>query len=489
MLRFATKHQIASSVSCHRNLLYPRALLCRVGPQNPQSYHDRSYHDTSFPLNLNLNHHHQNNSNNNNRHSSSSSSSKTSAELFSLIQQVKSRIGTIAQRIQLPRLKSELHSIQQTIQRDERFWDDAKKAQQTVKRQSFVQSQVEFVEESLLELENHEELIKMIVEEQQQQEDDHMVNRQSRDEEETTQILNEIQRKIKSMSRVLDEKDVETLLNEPDDKLNCFMEIYAGAGGMDTNDWAEGVMNMYVNWCTNQGFQVRVQDVTAAKQVGIKHALLSVSGPNAYGWLKNEHGVHRFVRCSPFDSNNKRHTSFVGVNVYPEADDDTIDIELNVKDLKIETMRASGAGGQHVNKTDSAVRITHLPTGLSVSCQDQRDQHQNRKKAMKVLQSKLYMIELNKRQQVKKDRLDSLDDVAFGSQIRSYVFHPYKLVKDLRTNSECTDPDTFMAGEGDYLKHFMTELLELKFAQQEEEELESSSASSTTAAATVEKSK
>ncbi len=479
MLRFATKHhQIASSVSCHRSLLYPHALFCCVSAQNSHSYHYRSYHNTSFPLfnNHQSNHH--------------SSSSKTSAELFSLIQQAKSRIDTIAQRIQLPRLKSELHSIQQTIQRDEHFWDDAKKAQQTVKRQSFVQSQVEFVEESLLELENHEELLKMIVEEQQQQhqeQDDHVMRQQSRDEEETTQILNEIQRKIKSMSRVLDEKDVETLLNEPDDKLNCFMEIYAGAGGMDTNDWAEGVMNMYVNWCTNQGFQVRVQDVTAAKQVGIKHALLSVSGSNAYGWLKNEHGVHRFVRCSPFDSNNKRHTSFVGVNVYPEADDDTIDIELNVKDLKIETMRASGAGGQHVNKTDSAVRIAHLPTGLSVSCQDQRDQHQNRKKAMKVLQSKLYMIELNKRQQVKKDRLDSLDDVAFGSQIRSYVFHPYKLVKDLRTNSECTDPDTFMAGEGDYLKHFMTELLELKFVRQEEEELESSSAS--TAAATVEKSK
>jgi len=296
-----------------------------------------------------------------------------------------------------------------------------------------------------------------------------MDEEKSIDSADNQDIIKDIKKKLNRIANSLHEKEMETLLCEKEDKLNCFLEIHPGAGGTESMDWAGMLMNMYTRWAKNNGFNVQIQDVQAGKVAGIKHASLLISGPCAYGWLKNEHGIHRLVRCSPFDANNKRHTSFVSVSVYPEVDD-SINIVINPKDLKIETMRASGAGGQHVNKTDSAVRITHEPSGITVTCQDQRDQQHNRKKAMMVLHSKLYALELAKKEKKKHEQFESLDDINFGSQIRSYVMHPYKLVKDLRTNTECTDPDTFLAGEGDYLQQFMKSLLEIRFNSTEDKQ-------------------
>lgn len=385
--------------------------------------------------------------------STATGSSLDSGELHQSLSSAQEMLEKIAKRLQIDVLQKELQEIQEAIN-SEGFWE-TKQAQATVKRQSMIQNQIEFVSKIRTDINNNRELLEMIQEEQD-----------SLDSKDSEDMVNDMRSKMERVLRSLRDKDLDTLFTEKEDKLNCYLEIHAGAGGTESMDWASMLMNMYIGWGKNNGLNIYVQEVQDGKIAGIKHASLFVTGTNAYGWLKNEHGVHRLVRCSPFDANNKRHTSFASVSVFPEADD-SIDIVINPKDLKIETMRASGAGGQHVNKTDSAVRITHEPTGIVVSCQDQRDQQHNKKKAMRVLHSKLYALELAKKAQHKHEQFESLDDVNFGSQIRSYVLHPYKLVKDLRTNSECTDPDTFLSGEGEYMKEFMKEMLEAKFKENE----------------------
>jgi len=377
-------------------------------------------------------------------------------ELNAMLKNVQEKLNAIGKRLKIEELEKELTSIKQIIN-SENFWENAKEAQSVVKKQSLIQNQIDFFRKTQTEIENNFELLQMMDEEK------------SIDSADNQDIIKDIKKKLNRIANSLHEKEMETLLCEKEDKLNCFLEIHPGAGGTESMDWAGMLMNMYTRWAKNNGFNVQIQDVQAGKVAGIKHASLLISGPCAYGWLKNEHGIHRLVRCSPFDANNKRHTSFVSVSVYPEVDD-SINIVINPKDLKIETMRASGAGGQHVNKTDSAVRITHEPSGITVTCQDQRDQQHNRKKAMMVLHSKLYALELAKKEKKKHEQFESLDDINFGSQIRSYVMHPYKLVKDLRTNTECTDPDTFLAGEGDYLQQFMKSLLEIRFNSTEDKQ-------------------
>ncbi len=238
---------------------------------------------------------------------------------------------------------------------------------------------------------------------------------------------------------------VAALLSGEADARNAYVEINAGAGGTESQDWAEMLLRMYQRWAERRGFRVELVDHHAGEQAGIKSATLLVKGEGAYGWAKTESGVHRLVRISPFDANARRHTSFASVWVYPEVDDD-IAIEVNEADLRIDTYRSSGAGGQHVNTTDSAVRITHLPTGIVVACQTERSQHKNRATAMKMLKARLYERELQRREAEARAQEEKKTDIGWGHQIRSYVLQPYQLVKDLRTGVTSTSPQEVLDG-------------------------------------------
>ena len=241
---------------------------------------------------------------------------------------------------------------------------------------------------------------------------------------------------------------LESMLSGEADHNDCFLEVNAGAGGTESQDWAEMLLRMYLRWAEQHGYKVEWVEESAGEEAGIKSATVKLIGPNAYGWLKTESGIHRLVRISPFDSAARRHTSFASVWVYPVIDD-TIAVEVLDKDLKIDTYRASGAGGQHVNRTDSAVRITHLPTGIVVASQQDRSQHRNRAIAMDMLRARLYELELKKRQ-AESDAIEAnKTDIGWGHQIRSYVLHPYKMVKDLRTGVESGNPQAVLDGDLD----------------------------------------
>jgi peptide chain release factor 2 len=241
---------------------------------------------------------------------------------------------------------------------------------------------------------------------------------------------------------------LETLLAGEADQNNAYVEINAGAGGTEAQDWAEILARMYTRWAEQHGYKVSWLEESAGEEAGIKSCAFKVEGPNAYGWLKTEAGVHRLVRISPFDGNARRHTSFASAWVYPEVDDN-IEIEIVDKDLRVDTYRASGAGGQHVNKTDSAVRITHIPSGIVVAVQQERSQHQNRAKAMAMLKARLYEQELQKREAERLAAEASKTDIGWGHQIRSYVLQPYQMVKDLRTGVERSDPQKVLDGDLD----------------------------------------
>ncbi len=242
--------------------------------------------------------------------------------------------------------------------------------------------------------------------------------------------------------------DLQLKLAGPDDDKNALVTINSGAGGTESQDWAEMLLRMYVRWAENRGYQVEILDRQDGEEAGIKSATVAMRGPFAYGYLNGETGVHRLVRISPFDSQARRHTSFASVDVLPEVDD-SIQIEIADKDLKIDVFRASGAGGQHVNRTESAVRMTHLPSGIVVQCQNERSQHKNRATAMKVLKSRLYDLEMRKRREVQDKREGEKMDIAWGSQIRSYVLQPYRMVKDHRTGEQVGDADSVLEGEID----------------------------------------
>jgi peptide chain release factor 2 len=239
--------------------------------------------------------------------------------------------------------------------------------------------------------------------------------------------------------------EIESLLSGEADNLDTFVEINAGAGGTEAQDWAEMLMRMYLRWAERRGYKTTILEMSEGEQAGIKSVSMQVSGPAAYGWLKTEAGVHRLVRISPFDANARRQTSFASVWVYPVVDD-SIEIEINPADLKVDTYRASGAGGQHVNKTESAIRITHIPTGIVVACQTDRSQHRNRATAMGMLKARMYEAELQKREAAANATEASKTDIGWGHQIRNYILAPYQLVKDLRTGVEKGNPDAVLDG-------------------------------------------
>ena len=248
------------------------------------------------------------------------------------------------------------------------------------------------------------------------------------------------------------------LMNGEADQNNAFVEIHAGAGGTESQDWAEMLQRMYVRWAESKTYRVSLLQESRGEEAGIKSSTIKISGDFTYGWLKRESGIHRLVRISPFDSNKRRHTSFASIWVYPEIDE-KIEIDFNETDLRIDTYRASGAGGQHVNKTDSAVRITHIPTKVVVQCQNDRSQHKNKSNAMAMLKSRLYELELQKRKEEENKIHSEKKDIGWGHQIRSYVLHPYKLIKDLRTNHESSNVNDILNGDID---KFLEKSLTLK---------------------------
>jgi peptide chain release factor 2 len=268
------------------------------------------------------------------------------------------------------------------------------------------------------------------------------------EEEGDAATLAEAEAALTALAAEAARRETESLLSGEADGNDAYLEVTAGAGGTDAQDWAEMLVRMYTRWAEQHGYKVQLLDESAGEQAGIKGATLQVSGPNAYGWLKTESGVHRLVRISPFDANARRQTAFASVGVTPVVDDN-IEIEINPADLRVDTYRASGAGGQHVNKTESAIRITHIPTGIVVACQTDRSQHRNRAVAMQMLKARMYEAELRKREEAAQARAAERTEIGWGHQIRSYVLAPYQLVKDLRTNVEKGNPQAVLDGELD----------------------------------------
>ncbi len=267
-------------------------------------------------------------------------------------------------------------------------------------------------------------------------------------DENNNQILEETLAKLKSLKNDLKKLEIKCFLSNENDILDCYIEFHAGAGGTESQDWAEMLRRMYMKWASNKKYGVELISEHRGDEAGIKSSVIKISGDYTYGFLKSESGIHRLVRISPFDSGARRHTSFASVWIYPVIDEN-IDIEIIEKDLRIDTYRSSGAGGQHVNTTDSAVRITHIPTKIVVQCQNERSQHKNKETCMNMLKARLYEFELQKKEKENSKIENSKSDIGWGHQIRSYVLHPYRLVKDTRTSFEDSNPDRVLDGDID----------------------------------------
>lgn len=310
------------------------------------------------------------------------------------------------------------------------FWDDQNAAQKVINESNNLKNYISSFEEIEERYEDMEVSYELVKEEKDQELFDEL-------NEEMTTFLNDI-----------NDFELQLLLNEPYDANNAILELHPGVGGTESQDWASMLLRMYQRWAEDKGYKVETLDYLPGEEAGVKSVTLLIKGHNAYGYLKTEKGVHRLVRISPFDSSGRRHTSFVSCDVTPEMDDD-VDIEIKPEEIKIDTYRASGAGGQHVNTTDSAVRITHIPTNTIVTCQNERSQIKNREAAMKMLKSKLYQLEIEKQQEELASIRGEQKEIGWGSQIRSYVFHPYSMVKDHRTNTEIGNTQAVMDGEID----------------------------------------
>ncbi len=310
------------------------------------------------------------------------------------------------------------------------FWNDQKEAQKVISEAKHLKDQVN----TFYRLNEKIEDIRVAFELLQEEPD--------------PDLQEELEEQLEKLEKELNEFELELLLNGPYDKNNAILEIHSGAGGTESQDWASMLLRMYTRWAEKKGYQVEILDYLAGEEAGIKSVTLLIKGHNAYGYLKAEKGIHRLVRISPFDASGRRHTSFASCEVIPEINDD-IEIEIRPEDIRVDTFRASGAGGQHVNKTSSAVRITHIPTGIVVSSQAQRSQIQNREQAMKMLRAKLYQKQLEEQEKQLAEIRGEQKEIGWGSQIRSYVFHPYSMVKDHRTNVETGNVQAVLDGEID----------------------------------------
>ena len=349
-------------------------------------------------------------------------------ELEQLLEELKGRFKDIEKTLEVGKLESELRELDAVMSSPD-FWNDQKRAKEVLQKRKYIEETLKRFSNIKSSLEGLEEMLSEI-------------------EETDLENLSLIEEELNELKRQIDELEIKTYLSGEMDSKNAFLTVQAGAGGTEACDWAQMLMRMYTRWAEKNGYTVEVVDITPDDVAGIKSATLHIKGPYAYGYLRGESGVHRLVRISPFDANKRRHTSFASVQVVPEIDED-IEVEIKPEDLKIETFRSSGAGGQYVNTTDTAVRITHIPTGIVVQCQDERSQFQNKQKALKILKAKLYQLELQKLEEKRKQYEGEKTEIGWGHQIRSYVFTPYQLVKDLRTGYEETQVDRVMDGEID----------------------------------------
>ena len=345
-------------------------------------------------------------------------------------------IDLLKNNIDWDRSNSELKILIKTSETDG-FWDDPKNAQNVMKEIKLKENMINLVNKINQDYHDLKDLIELA------------------ESENDSDLIKELNNSLDNLIIKSSKYKIETMFSNQNDFSNCFLEIHAGAGGTEAQDWALMLQRMYFRWAEKKGFKVKIIEESAGEEAGIKSSTLMFIGDYANGWTRTETGVHRLVRISPFDSSSRRHTSFASVWVYPETSEE-IDIMIDDKDLKIDTYRASGAGGQHVNKTDSAIRITHLPTKIIVQCQSDRSQHRNKAQALSMLKAKLYELELKKREEENQLLSSSKNEIGWGSQIRSYVLHPYNLVKDLRTNIETGNTLAVLDGE---LDQFINEAL------------------------------
>lgn len=345
-------------------------------------------------------------------------------------------IDLLKNNIDWDRSNSELKILIKTSETDG-FWDDPKNAQNVMKEIKLKENMINLVNKINQDYHDLKDLIELA------------------ESENDSDLIKELNNSLDNLIIKSSKYKIETMFSNQNDFSNCFLEIHAGAGGTEAQDWALMLQRMYFRWAEKKGFKVKIIEESPGEEAGIKSSTLMFIGDYANGWTRTETGVHRLVRISPFDSSSRRHTSFASVWVYPETSEE-IDITIDDKDLKIDTYRASGAGGQHVNKTDSAIRITHLPTKIIVQCQSDRSQHRNKAQALSMLKAKLYELELKKREEENQLLSSSKNEIGWGSQIRSYVLHPYNLVKDLRTNVETGNTVAVLDGE---LDQFINEAL------------------------------
>ena len=351
------------------------------------------------------------------------------AETQHAVDTINAAITLLKTHINVEESQARLDGLMTQIS-DPNFWNDQETAQSVMQEKTYIENALASLAEITDGLQDHLDMIAL------------------GEEEGDEAIVAEAEAEIVKLSAIAAKKQLESLLSGEADKNNCFLEIHPGAGGTEAQDWAEILMRMYSRWAESRQFKLEIMEELSGDEAGIKSVTMRIAGVNAYGWLKTESGVHRLVRISPFDSSARRHTSFASVWVYPEVDDN-IDIEIVESDLRIDTYRASGAGGQHVNTTDSAIRITHVPTNIVVQCQSDRSQHRNRATALNMLKARLYELELQKREDAANDSNATKSDIGWGSQIRSYVLHPYQMVKDLRTQEETGNAQGVLDGDLD----------------------------------------
>ncbi len=326
-------------------------------------------------------------------------------------------------------LRSELETINKELTKEE-VWSSPEKLKTFQKKKAQIEDLLDpfnEIEEKINYLKDSAEVLK---------------------EEDAELFIDEFQQVLSEIDKKLRQLQLRILLSGEHERSDAILEIHPGAGGTESQDWAEILLRMYLRWAEKKGFKTEVVDLMYGEEAGIKSATVTVSGPYAYGYLKAEKGIHRLVRVSPFDANKRRHTSFAAVLVYPDIEED-IEIEIKDEDLRIDTFRASGAGGQHVNKVSSAVRITHLPTGIVVTCQSERSQHRNRAMAMKILKARLYELKKKETEEKMESLIGNKTEIAWGNQIRSYILHPYKLIKDHRTGVETSNVDAVLDGDID----------------------------------------
>lgn len=363
------------------------------------------------------------------------------AECYRELQALKDRARELYASLEIDRRQNRLEELEQESMKGD-LWQDQERFTAVNKELSRLKKNIDPWNELLMSLDEAVEMVEMAMEEKDQD------------------ILQDFCGKVTKYENQIDELETLELFNGDDDLGNAFVTIHPGAGGTESQDWAEMLFRMYYRWAEKKQFTINVVDYTPGDEAGIKSATLLVKGDYAFGFLKGEVGVHRLVRISPFDANKRRHTSFASVEVVPEVEED-IEIEIKDSDLKIDTYRASGAGGQHVNKTDSAVRITHLPTGIVVQCQNERSQHKNKAFAMKVLKARLFEQKQSEQDDIMQEKMGEKKDIAWGNQIRSYVFQPYTMVKDHRTGEETGSVEYVFDGDLDrflysYLREFRT---------------------------------